>query len=143
MTRRIPPKLGLWLLERLGRGYHSESLVGDLIERCAQGRGALWAWREIGIAILFAQARRWGPSLGARLARALWWGTTELAIMLSVTVIADQSRNSHSFRSMFTPRFVATLAMVLSIAFVGLRSLLKMHRQQRECNAAAHHLMDP
>jgi hypothetical protein len=114
--------------------------VGDLLERCAEGQGVLWAWREIGIAIVVAQARRWRPSLGARVARVFWWGITEVAIMLSASLIADQFRHSQSLRNVFSARFIVTLMTLLSIAFVGLRALIKMHRYQRG-RTAVHHLI--
>jgi hypothetical protein len=140
MTRRASPKVGLWLLQRLGRGYHSESLIGDLIEQCAQGQSRWWAWREIVIAIFIAQARRWRPSTGLRMARAFWWCLTEVAIILSVMLIADQSQNWRTFKNMFAPTFIVSLMVLFSIASIGLRSLIRIHRHQRR-RAAIHPLM--
>jgi hypothetical protein len=37
-----------WLLERLGLDV---ALTGDLLEECAQGRSAIWYWRQVLIAI--------------------------------------------------------------------------------------------
>lgn len=84
MTRRAPPKVGLWFLQRLGRGYHCESLIGDLIEQCAQGQTGWWAWQEIIVAIFIAQARHWGSSQHPRVAKVFWWCLTEVAVMLSL-----------------------------------------------------------
>jgi hypothetical protein len=38
-----------WLLERLGLDV---ALTGDLLEECAQGRSAIWYWRQVLIAVL-------------------------------------------------------------------------------------------
>jgi hypothetical protein len=140
MTRRHPPKLGLWLLPRWGRGHHLDSLIGDLIEQCAQGRGGWWAWREIVTAIFIAQARRWRSSAALWLTRALWWGLTEVAIMLSVVLVTDQSRNSRSWREMIAPNLLLTLLVLLATACVGLRNLIRLNRRHRE-RTAIHHLM--
>ena len=140
MTRRGPAKVGLWLLQRLGRGYHSEALIGDLIEQCAQGRTACWAWREIIVAIFIGQAGRWRSSQWPRVTRVFWWCVTEVAVMLSVVSVADQSRNSHTFKGMVTPTFVVTLMVLLSIAFIGLKSLIRLRRRQQQ-RLAIHPLM--
>jgi hypothetical protein len=140
MTRRTAPKMALWLLQRLGRGYHTESLIGDLIEQSAQGKGGWWVWRESIMAILFAQARRWRLSTRRRVARVFWWGLTEVAIMLSMVLIADQSQHSHSNKDMVAPTFVVTLMVCLSIACIGLGYLIRLYRRQRE-RAPLHHLM--
>jgi hypothetical protein len=140
MTRGAPPKVGLWLLRHLGRGYHSESLIGDLIEQCARGQSGWWAWQEIFMAIFITQARRWRSLPGLRVARALWWCLTEVAIMLIIALIADQSQNWRTFKGIFTPNFLVMLMVLFSIAFVGLRSLIRIHHRQRE-RAATHHLM--
>ena len=140
MTRRALPKIGLWLLQRLGGGYHSESFIGDLIEQCARGRTGWWAWREIVVAIVIAQARHWQSSHWPRLGRAFWWCLTEVTIVLGVTLMADQSQNWHTLKDLFAPTFVATLMVLFSIAFIGLRSLILLHRLQRQ-RIAIHSLM--
>ena len=140
MTRRTPPRFGLWLLQRLGRDYHIDSLIGDLIEQCAQGKGGRWVWREIIVAIFLAQARRWRLSTGRRVARVFWWGLTEVAIMLSMVLVADQSRQSHSFKDMLAPSFVVTLMASLCIAGIGLGYLMRLYRRQPE-RASLHHLI--
>jgi hypothetical protein len=140
MTRRTPPKMALWLLQQLGRGYHTESLIGDLIEQSAEGKGAWWVWRESIAAILLAQARRWRLSTGSKVARVFWWGLTEVAVMLSIVLIADQSRQSRSFKDMLAPTFVVTLMVSSCIACIGLGCLIRLYRRQRE-RAPLHHLM--
>jgi hypothetical protein len=140
MKGRTPPKMALWLLQQLGRGYHTESLIGDLIEQYAEGKGGWWVWRESIVAIFLAQARRWRLSTGRKVARAFWWGLTEVAIMLSIVLIADQSRQSHSFKDMVASTFVVTLTVSLCIACIGLGYLIRLYRHQRE-RAPLHHLM--
>jgi len=38
-------------------GYRAESLIGDLTEQYVQGRGALWYWRQVMLAILTSYLR--------------------------------------------------------------------------------------
>lgn len=140
MTQRVPIKIGLWLLRRLGGGYHSESLMGDLIEQHARGRTGGWVWREIVVAVVIAQARRWQSTPWLRLARVLWWCLAELSIVLSVTLMADKTRYGHTFEDLFAPTFVVTMMVLFAIAFVGLRSLIHLHRLERQ-RAAIHSLM--
>ena len=140
MTRRVLPKLGLWLLQRLGSNYHGESFIGDLIERCAQGRTTWWAWREIIVAIGLSQAARWQSSRWPRVAGAFWWCLTEAAVMLTITTLADQSQNWHTYKNMLVPSFVLTLLVLLSIAFIGLRSLIGIRRRHQQ-RTAIHSLM--
>jgi len=140
MTRRAAPKIGLWLLQRLGGGYHSEALIGDLIEQCARGRTRWWAWREIIVAIVIARTRRWHSSQWLRLARASWWCLTEMSIVLSVILMADKTQSGRSFKDLSAPTFVVTLMVLFSISLIGLKSLIRLHRVQRQ-RTAIHSLM--
>jgi hypothetical protein len=47
VTSAVPPKLAAWLLYHQVRGYHAESLAGDLTEEYARGRGDGWYWRQV------------------------------------------------------------------------------------------------
>ncbi|MEP6548472.1 MAG: hypothetical protein ABJD53_13515 [Gammaproteobacteria bacterium] len=49
--------MALWLLKWLGSPYHGESLAGDLIEQCQQGRSRAWCWRQVIASILYARVR--------------------------------------------------------------------------------------
>lgn len=140
MKNRVPSRYGLWLLARLGPRYHRESLEGDLIEQCARGRSRWWAWREILVAIVSAQALASRLPSWVRVARALWWCLTEVAIVLSVILIADRSREAHSVRDLIAPTFIGTLLVLISIASLGLRSLIHLSRRQHS-RAGVRHLV--
>jgi hypothetical protein len=60
MSKPIPPRLATWLIEQLGRGSKTQSLIGDLSEQYAEGRSASWYWRQIlaALAIEFADSAR-------------------------------------------------------------------------------------
>jgi hypothetical protein len=45
------------VLLRQIRGYRAESLIGDLTEEYAQGRSALWYWRQVLLAIITGYLR--------------------------------------------------------------------------------------
>jgi hypothetical protein len=42
-----PPKLAAWLLQHHVRGYHADSLAGDLTEEYAAGRDDGWYWGQV------------------------------------------------------------------------------------------------
>jgi hypothetical protein len=130
----------MWLLRRLGGGNYSEALMGDLIEQCARGQTGGWAWREIVVAIVIAQARRCQSSQWLRLARLLWWCLAEMSIVLSVALMAAKSENGRTLKDVFTPNFIVTMFVLFSVAYIGLRSLIRIHRLQRQ-RTAIHSLM--
>jgi hypothetical protein len=47
VKRSAPPRLAIWLLDRLADPYRREAMAGDLIEECRQGRSAAWCWRQV------------------------------------------------------------------------------------------------
>ena len=51
MKLAAPPKLASWLLYHQVGGYRAESLVGDLTEEYAQGRGDGWYWGQVLLAV--------------------------------------------------------------------------------------------
>jgi hypothetical protein len=57
VSKPTPPQLALYLLGRWGSPYHRESLSGDLIEQCHQGRSAAWCWWQVFVAIPAARLR--------------------------------------------------------------------------------------
>jgi hypothetical protein len=64
------PHLAGWLLTNFVRGYHGESLAGDLLEELHRGRSRLWYWNQVLRAIasnvrgvLFHQAPLLGRSV--------------------------------------------------------------------------------
>jgi hypothetical protein len=62
-----PPRTALLLLRALGSPRYRDSLAGDLIEGCARGKGAVWCWREVLLALLWARLPRAGGAWGAAL----------------------------------------------------------------------------
>lgn len=60
MSRRNPPAVALWLLDRLGFAGGNASLVGDLLEEFRNGRSVPWFWRQTLTVIANSVARRAG-----------------------------------------------------------------------------------
>ena len=58
MSRRQPPALALWLLDRLGFAGGNAPLIGDLLEEFRNGRSALWFWRQALTIVANSFARR-------------------------------------------------------------------------------------
>jgi hypothetical protein len=70
--KRAPPFLALWCLSRLS-GTRNEALVGDLVERFAEGETPVWFWRQtlMTLASTFGrEARQHGLSFLRALAAA-------------------------------------------------------------------------
>jgi signal peptidase I len=65
MSSRRPPKLAIWLLERLAPAYRREALAGDVLEAFRHGRSRAWLWREV----LRTLSLRLGESLDSRALR--------------------------------------------------------------------------
>jgi hypothetical protein len=57
MSRRHPPKLANWLLDRLGYTRHNAALTGDLLEEFSSGRSRAWYWRQTAMVIANGIAR--------------------------------------------------------------------------------------
>ena len=120
MSERAPPKFALWLLKHWGSPYHSESLAGDLIEQCHEGRSRAWCWGQVIAAVAIARARfnRTLPWVEAgRLSGRL---IAETAAVLALTVIVDQVRQAHSIAGMHR-FFLATIAVLVTVALIGFR----------------------
>jgi hypothetical protein len=131
MMGRCPPKVATWLLQRLGAGRHSESLEGDLIEEYAKGRGRLWYARQVAMAILLARARAFRARPWIAATRVLSRLLIEVAVILGVVSIIDQSRRTHDLRDMWSPAFISTIAVLTAVAAVGLLLSLKARRSSR------------
>ena len=44
---RHPPKLGIWLLERLTHSANKEAITGDLIQKFTEGQSEIWFWKQV------------------------------------------------------------------------------------------------
>ena len=70
MRPRSPPRLAIWLLVHLTWSEHREAVLGDLLERFAEGETARWFWRQAlsAFAVAVVRAiRRHGWSFAAAL----------------------------------------------------------------------------
>ena len=56
MTRRKPPRLARWLLQRFAFGPQRESLIGDIVEGYQQGRSSSWYWRQALVTVFIGSA---------------------------------------------------------------------------------------
>jgi hypothetical protein len=55
-----------------------------------------------------------------------------MSIVLSVTLLAETTQNGRTFKDVFAPTLIVTLMVLFSIALIGLRSLIHLHRVQRQ-----------
>ncbi len=66
----------LWLLQHVGPRENREALIGDLLERAAEGRSATWFWREVSSALAAGIRMPWKDAglalLGPVLPILLW-----------------------------------------------------------------------
>ena len=69
MTVHQPPRVAMWLLERLGTGAVRDAIAGDLFEDYQRRRSATWYWRQAITAILLGAWRdlrgHWAVAAGA------------------------------------------------------------------------------
>jgi hypothetical protein len=66
MSKCDPPRLAVWLLDRLSSSGTKDALTGDLIESFHAGRSRGWFWKQAGIAIISSAStdvRRHWPAL--------------------------------------------------------------------------------
>jgi len=106
-----PPKLAAWLLYHQVRGYQAESLVGDLTEEYAHGRGDGWYWGQVlravarsyhralrlyGLRLLIAVAAGWCAVL-VSIAMLQWmWAIVQHGLSaLTGNLSAQQPQTSH------------------------------------------------
>jgi hypothetical protein len=137
MNTRKPPRLAIWLLERLGTGYHGESLAGDLIEQYKHGKSQLWLWRQVAFAIVLMKRRAFEPRLLNVARRVAFRLLTEVSIVLALAMVIDQARRAHEIKDMLSPAFAAIIALPAAVALVGFvfsRRSFKSKRQYAVIN---------
>jgi hypothetical protein len=131
MNQRIPPRFALWIVERYGSSYNSESLAGDLIEQFHQGESRWWLWKQVVIAILITRVGRIRQILLLPALRLLLRISIDVAAMLILCTIADRSSHTHSFREMLTPNFLVTIAVLVTAAAIALSIFIGTSRRRR------------
>jgi hypothetical protein len=100
MTRRKPPRLASWLLQRFAFGPQHESLIGDIVEQYEQGRSSMWYLRQtlatvfIGSATLlrtyplpFIRARVFATAVPVFFATAAWWLVVDIRGHNGLTIL--------------------------------------------------------
>lgn len=120
MTRLLPPRIAIWVLERLLPEEDRDAVVGDLIEESAlrartstRATTAWWCWGQV--------ARSIPTVLWADLRRRQWLGTLGVAIAAYVAASVLESVGLAVISRLFRPD--AGLAAVLSV-IVGLATMV-------------------
>ena len=85
MNFRQPPKLAVWLLNRLGVTAHNEPLAGDLLEEFRSGRTPGWYWRQAFMAILATFGQRLRAYRQYRLEMFLGW-SAETSVVVALWI---------------------------------------------------------
>lgn len=116
-----PPKLASWLLYRQVRGYRAESLVGDLTEEYAHGRGDGWYWGQV----LLAVGRSYRRALSLYGARALFavavgWGALVIGIALLARIWAIVQHILGSYSADWPTQRLQTLNVFYAVAWTML-----------------------
>jgi hypothetical protein len=113
MKSATPPKLAAWLLYHQVRGYQAESLVGDLTEEYAHGRGDGWYWCQVlravarsyyralrlyGLRLLLAVAAGWCALVVGIVMLERVWAIAQLGLSaLTGNLPAQQPQTLHAF----------------------------------------------
>jgi hypothetical protein len=146
MKSASPPKLASWLLHHQVGGYRAESLVGDLTEEYADGRGDRWYWGQV----LFAVARSYRRALrlhGVRvlIAVALGWCALLMGVVLLEQMSAIVRHQLSAFDADWPTQRLQTLNAYYSLAlkilagcvdFVAGRLVVRLYRQHPRFIAA-------
>jgi hypothetical protein len=53
---RHPPTLAIWLLDRFNHSVTKEAMIGDLIQRFAEGQSEIWFWKQVVLAVAASTA---------------------------------------------------------------------------------------
>jgi hypothetical protein len=117
MNPATPPRLASWLLYHQVGGYRAESLVGDLTEEYADGRGDGWYWGQV----LFAVAKSYGRALrlyGVRvlIAVAVGWCALLMGIALLEQISAIVRQQLSSFSADWPTQRLQTLNIFYALA---------------------------
>jgi len=112
MTTRLPPRLATWLLERFGNGRRNESLIGDLYEQFAQGRGAGWYWSQV-LRALAISARARLMTLTAAVAMTF---VMALAWLQAQDFFARNAPSVHSFMAGMTDDYRTAAILTWSVS---------------------------
>ena len=113
MTARVPPRAATWLVEHLGPGYHTASLVGDLLEEYQRDRTRAWYWWQAISAVCIGRAMSLRRSLPQLAASALLRFLTEAAGLLGIIALSQQFR--HACAPGGIPDFASTLGLLAGI----------------------------
>lgn len=118
MKSAAPPKLAFWLLCHQVKGYRAESLVGDLTEEYAQGRGSGWYWGQVLLAVATSY-RRVLRLYGARalIAVAVGWCALVIAVVALAKIWAIVQPELSLFSANWPPQRLQTLNDFYAVAW--------------------------
>lgn len=138
MKGATPPRLASWLLYHQVRGHRADSLVGDLTEEYAHGRGDGWYWRQVLLAVA-SSYRRALRLYGVRvlMAVAAGWCALVMGIVLLEQMWAILQHELSSFSADWPAQRLQTLNGSYPVAwtilagcvdFVAGRLVVRIHR---------------
>jgi hypothetical protein len=117
MKSATPPKFASWLLYHQVGGYRADSLIGDLTEEYADGRGDGWYWGQV----LLAVAKSYRKALrlyGVRvlIAVAVGWCVLLMGIALLEQLSAIVHQQLRSFSADWPAQRLQTLNAFYALA---------------------------
>lgn len=118
MKSAAPPKLASWLLYHQVGGYRAESLVGDLTEEYAQGRGDGWYWGQVLLAVASSYRRALRLYGGrALIAVAVGWCVLVVGVTLLAQLWAIVQQELNSFSADWPAQRLQRLNVFYAIAW--------------------------
>ena len=118
MKSAAPPKLASWLLYHQVGGYRAESLVGDLTEEYAQGRGDGWYWSQVLLAVAGSYRRALKLyGMRALIAVAVGWCALVVGVTLLAQLWAIVQQELNSFSAGWPAQRLQTLSVFYSVAW--------------------------
>jgi hypothetical protein len=118
MKSATPPKLASWLLHHQVGGYRAESLVGDLTEEYAYGRGTGWYWGQVLLAVVGSYRRALKlHGLRVLIAIAVGWAALLIGIALLEQMSTIVQRQLSSFSADWPAQRLQTLHVFYTAAW--------------------------
>jgi hypothetical protein len=121
MKPPAPPKLASWLLCHQVSGYRAESLVGDLTEEYAHGRGSGWYWGQVLLAVAGSYRRALRlHGMRALIAVAVGWCALVMGVALLAQMWAIVQRELNSFSADWPAQRLHTLSVFYAVTWTML-----------------------
>src|SRR5262249_14217672 len=118
MSNRRPPGVASWIVRTMAPAYRRQSFLGDLNEEYAQGRSAIWYWRQAAALLAVLGAKRLHAALSVRFTACLLRLTGESLALAAVVALVSQGHGPGTPQLSLHALVLAGLALLCLLASV-------------------------